>query len=418
MVPNSKEEFFKSILLRRSKTGPIDNNNSSLIIKNISRGSSNNSDEVCIFRASLKPDEADVSQKIHDFVREIYRSVCGFEVLDNVLMNQSGAEALLTFLKQEYCEEFLQFYMDVEAARMGKIINVSNLNTRHLLDTYLMDASPHELNLSCDLKAHLIKLFSDRDMGINLKIDSMELGERKSLDSYKGDVQGSLECAQQEIRDFLALGAIPRFFTSTIFHKWRDNEIKKENPIFTKTFFNGYDENLEKNDDVYIDKESIEALDSLLEGNAWLKTLLYTFEDVPVCISVAAALRSTPGFPLIYVNKAFEKTTGYPRYEIIGKNCRFLQEGQEGEQAEPEIIKRLTTALARGQPVKVLITNYRKDGTPFKNLLAVKPIYNERGDYAFVIGMQFDTNSADATAEKLQMLNKFLTLIPDTVLGT
>jgi hypothetical protein len=29
--------------------------------------------------------------------------------------------------------------MDVEAARMGETINVSALNTRHLLDTYLMD---------------------------------------------------------------------------------------------------------------------------------------------------------------------------------------------------------------------------------------------------------------------------------------
>jgi hypothetical protein len=50
--------------------------------------------------------------------------------------------------------------MDVEAARMGETINVSALNTRHLLDTYLMDDSPHELNLSVDLKAHLISLFS------------------------------------------------------------------------------------------------------------------------------------------------------------------------------------------------------------------------------------------------------------------
>jgi hypothetical protein len=32
--------------------------------------------------------------------------------------------------------------------------------------------------------------------------------------------------------------------------------------------------------------------------------------------------------------------------------------------------------------------------------------------------MQFDTNSADASAEKLQMLDTFLKLIPDIVIGT
>lgn len=72
------------------------------------------------------------------------------------------------------------------------------------------------------------------------------------------------------MRDFLALGAIPRFFTSTIFHNWRDNEIKKENPIFTKTFFDDYDEKNEHNMDVLIDKESIEALDGLLEGTPYM----------------------------------------------------------------------------------------------------------------------------------------------------
>jgi hypothetical protein len=32
--------------------------------------------------------------------------------------------------------------------------------------------------------------------------------------------------------------------------------------------------------------------------------------------------------------------------------------------------------------------------------------------------MQFDTTSADASAEKLQMLDTFFTLIPDLIIGT
>lgn len=45
-------------------------------------------------------------------------------------------------------------------------------------------------------------------------------------------------------------------------------------------------------------------------------------------------------------------------------------------------------------------------------------MFNEIGEYAFVVGMQFDTTSLDASAEKLQLMDTFLALIPGTVIGT
>ena len=33
------------------------------------------------------------------------------------------------------------------------------------------------------------------------------------------------------------------------------------------------------------------------------------------------------------------------------------------------------------RPLKVAITNWRKDGTAFRNLLAIKPIMDQNGDY-------------------------------------
>jgi PAS domain S-box-containing protein len=55
------------------------------------------------------------------------------------------------------------------------------------------------------------------------------------------------------------------------------------------------------------------------------------------------------GFPLIYVNKAFEKITGYPRCEIIGKKTYtgFSQVGQDDvlnilQDDESEAVKKLT----------------------------------------------------------------------------
>ena len=64
------------------------------------------------------------------------------------------------------------------------------------------------------------------------------------------------------------------------------------------------------------------------------------------------------------------------------QNCRFLQRGREpGDRAEEESIARLTEALREAKPAKVAITNWRKDGTPFRNLLAIKPIMDQNGDY-------------------------------------
>lgn len=64
------------------------------------------------------------------------------------------------------------------------------------------------------------------------------------------------------------------------------------------------------------------------------------------------------------------------------QNCRFLQRGRDPEdRAEDESIARLTEALREAKPLKVAITNWRKDGTAFRNLLAIKPIMDQNGDY-------------------------------------
>lgn len=119
-------------------------------------------------------------------------------------------------------------------------------------------------------------------------------------------------------------------------------------------------------------------LDKVLTSSNWLREMLVAVEHIPICVTVAAASMAMPGFPLLYVNSAFESTTGYTRQEIIGQNCRFLQLGKlDGEVSEQDSINRLSYALREAKPVRVAITNYRKDGTSFSNLLAMKPIMDE-----------------------------------------
>jgi PAS domain S-box-containing protein len=104
--------------------------------------------------------------------------------------------------------------------------------------------------------------------------------------------------------------------------------------------------------------------------------------------------------PIVYANKAFETLTGYSPEDIIGKNCRFLQ-GVDKDQPE---IRRLRESLKRKEAVEVTLRNYKKDGTLFHNHLAVTPLYDNKGELLYYLGVQYDVTykvNADTEIKKL-----------------
>ena len=90
--------------------------------------------------------------------------------------------------------------------------------------------------------------------------------------------------------------------------------------------------------------------------------------------------------PIIYVNPAFERITGYSADEVLGRNCRFLQAG-ERDQAALEVIR---YNLPRQDDAHVVLLNYHKDGTPFWNDLYISPVLNECGELTHFVGVQND----------------------------
>lgn len=108
--------------------------------------------------------------------------------------------------------------------------------------------------------------------------------------------------------------------------------------------------------------------------------------------------------PIVYVNDAFERMTGYSRLGAIGRNCRFLQ----GDETEPSDIAKLRDAVANGEEVAVDLLNYRANGEPFTNRLVISPILDEDGRVAYFFGVQKEMQSdersgAEARADQ-QML--------------
>jgi diguanylate cyclase (GGDEF)-like protein/PAS domain S-box-containing protein len=79
--------------------------------------------------------------------------------------------------------------------------------------------------------------------------------------------------------------------------------------------------------------------------------------------------------PVIYANPAFEALTGYGAAELLGRNLRLLQ----ADDREQDSRHRLRDALSRGESCRVLLRNYRKDGTLFWNEMTVLPLRHSDG---------------------------------------
>ena len=101
--------------------------------------------------------------------------------------------------------------------------------------------------------------------------------------------------------------------------------------------------------------------------------------------------------PIVFANDAFCALTGYPRDEVLGRNCRFLQEPD----TDPVEVTRLRDAIAGRVAVEVQLLNRRKDGGVFWNRLFVSPVF--RGDaLAFFVASQFDATSERARLDHLE----------------
>nr|AML79547.1 putative LOV domain-containing protein [Austrocedrus chilensis] len=95
-----------------------------------------------------------------------------------------------------------------------------------------------------------------------------------------------------------------------------------------------------------------------------------------------------PDFPIVYASAGFFNMTGYTPKQVIGKNCRFLQ----GAGTDCKEVSRIREALSTRKTYCGRLLNYKKDGTPFWNLLTITPIKDENGKVIKYIGMQVEVS--------------------------
>jgi two-component system, cell cycle response regulator len=98
--------------------------------------------------------------------------------------------------------------------------------------------------------------------------------------------------------------------------------------------------------------------------------------------------------PVVYLNSAFERLSGYGRDELIGQDLRRLQAWDREQEGRVQ----LRAALAKGESCRVLLRNYRKDGTPFWNELLVQPIRDADGTVSHFVGFHRDVSERERSA--------------------
>uniref|UniRef100_A0A0D3KG51 PAS domain-containing protein n=1 Tax=Emiliania huxleyi (strain CCMP1516) TaxID=280463 RepID=A0A0D3KG51_EMIH1 len=89
---------------------------------------------------------------------------------------------------------------------------------------------------------------------------------------------------------------------------------------------------------------------------------------------------------MVYCNNAAARLTRYSVSEMLGRSCRFLQ----GPDTEDEAVGRLSASLRAAESASVELTNYRKDGSQFRNALFLQPVHDSCGACRYVIGLQAD----------------------------
>ncbi|MGL4237590.1 PAS domain-containing protein [Tabrizicola sp.] len=100
-------------------------------------------------------------------------------------------------------------------------------------------------------------------------------------------------------------------------------------------------------------------------------------ESVVICFAAE-------GNQVLFVSEAFERHTGYPAQEAIGRNLSFLQ----GPETEPEAVEKFRHLISTGSAGTVLITNYRKDGSRFLHECEFRPVRDGSGIITHFITIQ------------------------------
>jgi len=104
--------------------------------------------------------------------------------------------------------------------------------------------------------------------------------------------------------------------------------------------------------------------------------------------------------PVIYCNHAFEQLSGYRREEVLHRNCRFMQAGDNEQPA----VTTMREAIVAAKSCQVTLRNYRADGSMFWNEISIAPVHDSSGELTHYIGYHSDVSEREMAADRQRQL--------------
>jgi diguanylate cyclase (GGDEF)-like protein/PAS domain S-box-containing protein len=102
-----------------------------------------------------------------------------------------------------------------------------------------------------------------------------------------------------------------------------------------------------------------------------------------------------PDQPLVYVNAAFERLTGYQAAEVLGRNWKL----SEGAETDPQTAASLRAAVECGEELRVPVRHHRRDGTAYWSETLMAPVYAKDGTVTHYMSVQKDVTEKTEAAE-------------------
>src|SRR5438477_4879945 len=81
------------------------------------------------------------------------------------------------------------------------------------------------------------------------------------------------------------------------------------------------------------------------------------------------------GRPVVYVNAAFDRLTGYTADDILGQRTDVLN----GPDTDPSVMHEFQQALENGSDHRAEMLRYRKDRSPFWAEVNIAPVRDTQG---------------------------------------